>query len=106
MKNIELAVPAAVQLAGAGISPLSAAMPSASGGRLPVAWCIDAARPKDPRLTSRKAAGFARVQAVAAVTKAAVTKSVKTNNRKHVYMTRVNAGGYGASGPYPAREPA
>ena len=101
MKNIELAVPAAVQLAGAGLSPLSAAMPSASGGRLPVAWRIDAARPKDPRLTSRKAAGFARVQAVAAV-----TKSGKTNNRKHVYMTRVNAGGYGASGPYPAREPA
>jgi hypothetical protein len=30
-----------------------------------------------------------------------------TDNRKHnVYMTRVNAGGDGASGPHPEREPA
>ena len=30
-----------------------------------------------------------------------------TNNRKHnVYKTRVNAGGDGASGPHPEREPA
>jgi hypothetical protein len=101
VKNIELAVPAAAQLPGSGISPLSAATPGASGWQLPMAWCTDAARPKDPRLTSCKAAGFARVQAVVGV-----TKSLKTNNRKHVYMTRVNAYGYGASGPYPAREPA
>ena len=30
-----------------------------------------------------------------------------TDNRKHnVYKTRVNAGGDGASGPHPEREPA
>jgi hypothetical protein len=101
VKNIELAAQAGMQLAGSGMSPLSAATPGASGCRLPMAWCTEADRPKDPRLTSRKAAGFPRVQALAGL-----TKSVETNNRKHVYMTRVNADGDGASGPYPAREPA
>jgi hypothetical protein len=100
VKNIELAAQAGMQLAGSGMSPLSAATPGASSPQ-PMAWCTEAARPKDPRVTSRKAAGFARVQALTGV-----TKSVKTNNRKHVYMTRVNADGDGASGPYPAREPA
>jgi hypothetical protein len=101
VKNIEFAVPAAVQHAGPGTSPLSAATPDAGGWRLPVAWCTGAARLKDPRVISRKAAEVARVQALAAV-----TKSMKTNNRKHVYMTRVNADGAGASGPPPEREPA
>jgi hypothetical protein len=99
--NIEFAVPAVVEYAGPGISPLSPAAPGAGGVGLPVTWCTAAARVEGPRLTSRKAAEFARLQALAAV-----TKSGKTNIRKHVYMTRVNADGDGASGPYPAREPA
>lgn len=101
MKNIEFAVPAAVQLAGPGVSPLSAATPDAGGCRLPAAWRTGAATLKGPRLVSWKAAGFARVQAPTAV-----TKPGQTNNRKHVYMTRVNADGAGASGPPPEREPA
>ena len=102
MKNIEFAVPAAVQHTGPGLSPLSAAMPDAGGFSLPVAWCTTgAARVKGPRLVSRKAAEFARLQALAAV-----TKPTQTNIRKHVYMTRVNADGDGASGPPPEREPA
>jgi hypothetical protein len=101
VKNIDFAVPAAAQFAGPGVSPLSAATPGARGISLPVAWCAGAARLKDPRQVSRQAADIARVQALAAM-----TKSMKTNTRKHVYTTRVNADGYGASGPYPAREPA
>ena len=102
MKNIDSAVPAAVQLRPAGVSPLSAATPGASGFGLPAAWCTtSAATGKGRRLVSRKAAGFARVQALTAV-----TKPGQTNIRKHMYTTRVNAGGDGASGPPLEREPA
>lgn len=112
MKNIESAVPAAAWLAGHGLSPLSIATPDAGGPGLPVAPVVavapcngaaskGAAPLTGPRLVSRQAAEFARVRAVAAV-----TKSRKTNTRKHVQMTRVDASGYGATGPHPAREPA
>jgi hypothetical protein len=102
VKNIDVAVPAAAQHTGPGVSPLSAAMPDAGGFSLPVAWCAtSAASVKRPRLVSRQAAQAARVQALAAA-----TKPGQTNNRNHVYMTRVNADGDGASGPHPPREPA
>jgi hypothetical protein len=115
VKNIEFAIPAAARLAGHGLAPLSIATPDAGGHGLPVvpvvpmvavAPCSGAASRgaaplTGPRLASRQAAEFTRVRAVAAV-----TKSMKTNTRKHVQMTRVNANGYGATGPHPAREPA
>jgi hypothetical protein len=96
------AVPAAEQQTGHGISPLSAAMPSAGGVCLPGAWHAGAAGVKGPRRVSRKAAEFARVRALAAA-----TKPGNTNIRKqYVHMTRVDAGGDGALGSHPLREPA
>jgi hypothetical protein len=99
---INFAVPAAEQQTGYGISPLSAAMRSAGGVCLPAAWHVSVAGVKGPRLVSRKAAEFARVRALAAV-----TKPGNTNIRKqYVHMTRVDAEGDGASGSHSLREPA
>jgi hypothetical protein len=97
-----VAVPAAEQQTGHGIPPLSAAMRGAGGVCLPGAWHVGAAGVKGPRRLSRKAAEFARVRALAAV-----TKPGNTNIRKqYVHMTRVDAEGDGASGSHSLREPA
>jgi len=32
--------------------------------------------------------------------------AVNSNRKQHVHKTRINAGGYGAMGPHPEREPA
>jgi len=97
-----VAVPAAEQQTGHGIPPLSAAMRGAGGVCLPGAWHVGAAGVKGPRLVSRKAAEFARVRALATV-----TKPGNTNIRKqYVHMTRVDAEGDGASGSHPLRESA
>ncbi len=52
---------------------------------------------------------FRQIPAMATKQLAATATGLPTaiRNRKHtVYMTRVNAGGDGASGPHPEREPA
>jgi hypothetical protein len=98
----DFAAPAAEQQTGHGVAPLSAAMRSAGGVCLPGAWHAGVASVKGPRLVSRKAAEFARVRALAAV-----TKPGNTNIRKqYVHMTRVDAGGDGALGSHPLRKPA
>jgi hypothetical protein len=54
-------------------------------------------------------AAFRQIPAMSAKQLAAKATGLPTGtqNRKHsVYMTRVNAGGDGASGPHPEREPA
>jgi hypothetical protein len=65
---------------------------------------VPAAKGSDARL-----AAFWRIPAMTAMQLAATATVLPTaiQNRKHtVYKTRVNAGGDGASGPHPEREPA
>jgi hypothetical protein len=100
VKNFNLAVPAAVQLAGRGVSPLSASSRGAGGVCLPVTWPVVAEAVSVSRVRGLEAA-FTCVPAVIAA-----TKPEDTNIRKqYVHMTRVTAGGDGALGSYPAREP-
>ena len=65
---------------------------------------VPAAKGAEARL-----AAFRRIPAMTAKQLAAPATGLPTatQNRKHsVYKTRVNAGGDGASGPHPEREPA
>jgi hypothetical protein len=65
---------------------------------------VPAAQGADARL-----AAFRQIPAMTAKQLAAPATGLPSaiQNRKHtVYMTRVNAGGDGASGPHPEREPA
>jgi hypothetical protein len=65
---------------------------------------VPAAKGTDARL-----AAFRQIPAMTAKQLAAPATGLPSaiQNRKHtVYMTRVNAGGDGASGPHPEREPA
>ena len=100
MKNVHFAVPAAAKQAGRGVSPLSASSRGASGVCLPVSWPVVAQIASDLRLRGLKGALVRNLAAVGA------TKPGDTNVRKqYVHMTRVNAGGDGALGSHPAREP-
>jgi hypothetical protein len=100
VKNIDFAVPAAAQLAGRGVSPLSASSRGAGGVCLPVSWPVVAGTATGSRVRGLEAA-FTRVPAVIAA-----TKPEDTNIRKqYVHMTRVTAGGDGALDSHPAREP-
>jgi hypothetical protein len=100
MKNIDLAVLAAVQPARNGMSPLSATPLGTRGVCLPASW--PTASIKRPRLGGRPAAGFAIVMPLADV-----TKPGNTNIRnQHTNMTRVYADGEGGSGPQPLSKPA
>jgi hypothetical protein len=59
--------------------------------------------------TGARLAAFRQIPAMTAKQLVAPATGLPTaiQNRKHtVYMTRVNAGGDGASGPHPEREPA
>jgi hypothetical protein len=59
--------------------------------------------------TAARLAAFRQIPAMTAKQLAAQATGLPTaiQNRKHsVYKTRVNAGGDGASGPHPEREPA
>jgi hypothetical protein len=59
--------------------------------------------------TEARPAAFLQIPAMTAEQLAAKATGLPTatQNRQHtVYMTRVNAGGDGASGPHPEREPA
>ncbi len=97
----DFAIQAAAQPAGRGGMPLSASMRGVGGGCLPiVSWPAAVDLVNGPRLRGRKAA-FTRVQAVIAA-----TKPGDTNIRKpYQHMTSVTAGGDGALGSHPAREP-
>jgi len=58
----------------------------------------------DARLAAiRQIPAMTQKQPVAVAT---MLPSVTANRKHNVYMTRVNAGGDGASGPHPEREPA
>jgi hypothetical protein len=102
VKNIDLAVLAAVQPGRDGISPLSATPLGTGGVCLPASWRTAAASIKRPRLGGRAATGFAPV-----MTLTDVTKPGHTNIRnQHTNMTRVYADGEGGSGPQPLSKPA
>jgi len=98
VSTIELTVPAAVQPARDGFSPLSTAQVGTGRGSLPASWRA-AASSRRPRPGGRSGAEFALAMAVAAV-----AKPGHTNIRNHTYMTRVDADGDGGSGPHSWRE--
>ncbi len=98
--KIDFAVPAAAKQAGRGVSPLSASSRGAGGVCLPVSWPVVAEAASGPRVRGLKPALVRILAAVGA------TKPGDTNIRKqYVHMTRVTAGGDGALGSHPAREP-
>ena len=95
-------------------APCGAAFPGASSPSINLAAVamshvctpipVQAANGAKPRL-----AAFRQIPALTAkqlVAPAAGLSSALQNRKHTVYMTRVNAGGDGASGPHPEREPA
>ena len=81
-----------------------ASLPAAGMNHVAAPNPVPAAKGAEARL-----AAFRQIPAMTAKQLVAPATGLPTaiQNRKHsVYMTRVNAGGDGASGPHPPREPA
>ena len=79
--------PWAPVVSGAGLRPVQTPIPGSSV--VPVPRCADAARMPAIERPHAVKAGLPLVD----------------NRKQYVHMTRVNAGGDGASGPHPEREP-
>ena len=98
----DYAVLAAVQPAGSGIAPLSAAPQGIGAVGLPASWCVGAVGFMRPRLADL---GVDQVTPVATkkpvATKNPGTTTIRSNDN---HMTRVSANGDGEWGPQPLRE--
>jgi hypothetical protein len=96
------------------VAPSGAAFPGAgSPWAIPSAVGTTHVRMPNPvpatKGTDARIAAFGQIPAMTSKQLAATATGLPTalQNRKHtVYKTRVNAGGDGASGPHPEREPA
>jgi hypothetical protein len=94
--NNNLADLAAMQPAGSGIAPLSAAPMGIGGTGLPISGCTGAVGFKRPRL-----ADLGQNQVKTATAWKPGNPTIRTN---YNHMTRVSANGDGESGPQPLRE--
>lgn len=92
----DYAVLAAVQPAGSGIAPLSAAPQGIGAVDLPASWCVGAAGFTRPRPAD---CGVDQVKPAA--TKKPGNPTIRSNDN---HMTRVSANGDGEWGPQPLRE--